>query len=444
MSGLFYTGFWPGLLHYLLYLLLALPYGLLFYGAVDRFLQVRKTWRARAAILTAGMMTAHTVIFIADAVNILFLLPFFAAALWFCTQGSRGARFSMILILYPMAMAFNAVMDNLILRFSGRWGYLLFHMAFRAAFWAVLLLLSRTFVQEEDGRPMLSSKLWLLLDLLALTPAAAVFVLVVFPSHRYMSDAVVGQFRTAAMIVLPFVIVSSFGLLYAVTVLSRHEALRRRETLWSMRSLYYQNLEQEQTQVRRLRHDMANHLQALEGLLDSPEQAREYLASLSRRPGLTVSRKFCGNPVVNTVLSGKLALMEEKGIAAEFAVALPRALPLSDPDLCALFANALDNAIEACEKLRAPEERKIRVLARADHGLMMTRITNRTDGASPASLETTKADKTRHGYGLSILKEIAERANGACSVEQRPGVFELVITIPLDGPPQGAGENPGS
>lgn len=432
MSIHIYDGFWRGILQYLLYLLFAFPYGLMFYCTIDRFLQVRKTWWARAAILAAGMVTAHTVIFIADAFNILFLLIFFAAALWFCTQGSRSARFSMILIVYPMAMAFNAVMDNLILRFPGsKWHYILFHMSCRFAFWGILLLLSRTFVREDDGRPMLSSPMWVLLDLLALTPAAAVFVLVIFPSHRYMSDTLVEQFRTAAMVLLPFVIISSFGLLCAVTVLSRHEALRRKETLWGMRSLYYQNLEQEQTQVRRLRHDMANHLQALAGLLDTPEQAREYLASLSDKPGLTASRKFCENPVVNTVLAGKLALMEEKQITADFAVALPKELPLSPPDLCALFANALDNAIEACEKLDNPQERTVRVRARADKGLLMAQITNRTGGPVSATLETTKSDKSRHGYGLSILREIAARAGGTCSIEQRPGVFTLMITVPM-------------
>ena len=134
---------------------------------------------------------------------------------------------------------------------------------------------------------------------------------------------------------------------------------------------------------------------------------------------------------MNTVLAGKTALMEEKGIKGDIAVALPRELPLSDTDLCALFANALDNAIEACERLENMDERVIWVRARADKGLLMVQVTNRTGGAAPATLETTKADKASHGYGLAILHEIAARANGTCAVEQRPGVFELIVTAPL-------------
>ena len=425
------TSFWHDAAQYLLHLLLAVPFGAVFYYIVNRFLRVRRTWWARASVLVAGTVAAFNVVYVADAFNILFFLPFFAAALWKGTEGSGNARFSMILILYPMTMAFNAVLDNVPLWFDtvSEW-YYIFEYLLRAGFWGALALLARR-AGDENGAPLLSRKLWLLLDLLALTPAAAVFVLVVFPSYGRMSDQTVQMFQTEALFVLPAAAVSSAGLLYAVTVLSRHEALRRQEELWNLRSLYYQNLEQEQLQVRRLRHDMANHLQALSGLLDTPEKARAYLDSLTDRPGLTASRRFCGNPVVNTVLAGKLARMEEAGIEAGIAVELPERLPLSDPDLCALFANALDNAIEACEKMEG--RGKIEVQAKTARGLFLVRVSNGTGESAPATLETTKPDKANHGYGIPIIREIVGRAGGSCEIVQRAGVFEVVVTVPLTG-----------
>lgn len=421
--------FWYEAARCLGFLLLALPLGAALYYIVHRFLRVRRARWARAGVLTACTVAVFNVVYVADAFNILFVLPFFAAALWWGTEGSRSARFAMILILYPMAMAFNAVLDNVPLWFDTEPGwYHLFVYLLRAGFWGALALLAHR-AGGENGAPLLSRRLWLLLDLLALTPAAAVFVLVVYPSYGRMSDQTVQMFQTEALFVLPAVAVSSAGLLYAVTVLSRHEALRRQEELWNLRSLYYQNLEQEQLQVRKLRHDMANHLAVLSGLLETPEKARAYLETLTDRPGFTAGRCFCGNQVVNTVLAGKLARMEERGIEAEIAVELPERLPLSDPDLCALFANALDNAIEACEKTEACG--RIEVQARAARGLFMARVSNSTGGGGPATLETTKRDKASHGYGLSIIREITERAGGSCGIVQRPGVFEVVVTVPL-------------
>lgn len=423
--------FWYEAARCLGFLLLALPLGAALYYIVHRFLRVRRARWARAAVLIACTVAVFNVVYVADAFNIMFFLPFFAAALWWGTEGSRSARFAMVLILYPMAMAFNAVLDNVPLWFDTVPGwYYLFEYLLRTGFWGALALLARR-AGDENGAPLLSRKLWLLLDLLALTPAAAVFVLVVYPSYGRMSDQTVQMFQTEALFVLPAAAASSAGLLYAVTVLSRHEALRRQEELWNLRSLYYQNLEQEQLQVRRLRHDMANHLQALSGLLDTPEKARAYLDSLTDRPGLTASRRFCGNPVVNTVLAGKLARMEERGIEAGIAVELPERLPLSDPDLCALFANALDNAIEACEKMEG--RGKIEVQAKTARGLFLVRVSNGTGESAPATLETSKPDKANHGYGLSIIREITERAGGSCEIIQHAGVFEVVVTVPFPG-----------
>lgn len=279
------TSFWHDAAQYLLHLLLAVPFGAVFYYIVNRFLRVRRTWWARASVLVAGTVAVFNVVYVADAFNILFFLPFFAAALWKGTEGSGNARFSMILILYPMTMAFNAVLDNVPLWFDtvSEW-YYIFEYLLRAGFWGALALLARR-AGDENGAPLLSRKLWLLLDLLALTPAAAVFVLVVFPSYGRMSDQTVQMFQTEALFVLPAAAVSSAGLLYAVTVLSRHEALRRQEELWNLRSLYYQNLEQEQLQVRRLRHDMANHLQALFGPAGHPRKGAGVPGLADRPPG---------------------------------------------------------------------------------------------------------------------------------------------------------------
>lgn len=413
----------------LYFLVTGIPSGLSFFYVVDRFLRVRPKWWARAAVYFTGTVTAGMIIYIADAVNILFFLPFFAAALWFCTEGARLARFSMILILYPPAMAFNAIVDNYFWRYTGDniASYFL-----RTLFWVAFALAIRRFfpAREEESIPLLSPPLWLLLDILALTPAAAVLALIIFPSYT-LSDDVINLFRELARYILPFVVFSSLGLIAAIPLFARHERLQRERALWDMKNIYFQNLEQEQTQVRRLRHDMANHLQALAGLLDTPDKARDYLASLTDAPGLTTSRRFCDNPIVNTVLASKTAAMDAKGITGDIAVVLPRELPLGDTDLCALFANAIDNAIEACEKLDDPDDRTIWVRARADKSLLMVQVTNRTCGLVSPTLETTKADKAHHGYGLSILREITSRAGGTCAIEPRPGVFEIILTVPM-------------
>lgn len=89
--------------------------------------------------------------------------------------------------------------------------------------------------------------------------------------------------------------------------------------------------------------------------------------------------------------------MEREGVAADFAVFLPRDLPVADMDLCALLGNALDNAIEGS---RGAGERRITIRCKADKGLFMLRVENTLGGAVQPDLATTKTDKAAHGFGI--------------------------------------------
>lgn len=150
-----------------------------------------------------------------------------------------------------------------------------------------------------------------------------------------------------------------------------------RKKLYEMNRLYYRNLEQEQFQVRRLRHDMANHLQTMSGLPE-PEM-REYLNNIINSPALEHARRFCENNVVNIVLASKASIMEQRKIDMDIEISVPSEIPVQNVDLCAVFANSLDNAIEACEKL-PDDQRKVTVKARTDKGLFVMRVQNPYSG----------------------------------------------------------------
>ena len=63
--------------------------------------------------------------------------------------------------------------------------------------------------------------------------------------------------------VLPVVLLTSVVLLASFTLLAEHEALEQAGRLAALREVYYQGLQGQEDQVRRLRHDLRNHLTAL-------------------------------------------------------------------------------------------------------------------------------------------------------------------------------------
>ena len=228
--------------------------------------------------------------------------------------------------------------------------------------------------------------------------------------------------------VLPFVLVTSLVLLVAILILADHERLERASQLAGLREVYYQGLQQQERQVRQLRHDMRNHLTVVQGLLErgDTQGAVGYLEQMAGSQALQGVRRFCENESANVVLSAKAEAMEQAGITADFAVSLPKDLPVADTDLVALLGNALDNAIEGVQNAAV---KKITLRCRVDKGLLMLRLENPVGGEVNPDLSTTKADKFSHGFGIPGMREIAERYHGTLDADVKDVCFILFICL---------------
>ncbi|MBD5523417.1 MAG: sensor histidine kinase [Lachnospiraceae bacterium] len=215
---------------------------------------------------------------------------------------------------------------------------------------------------------------------------------------------------------------------------------------------YYEAMEQQHFEIRRLKHDLANHLQVLSAL---PEKQRDaYLENLTENTAFTQSLSYCGDPTVNAVLTVKKNQMERYGIRMESEIDIPAKLPFDRTDICALYANALDNAVEACMKLEE-NKRVITLKSKAQKGLFCLEVSNPVLNSSENTHEhmppdsakhdfiksnltksylipqTSKSDKANHGFGLKGIKEIAERYHGSLELQSANGIFDLFLYIPL-------------
>ncbi len=366
------------------------------------------------------LLALNMVIYIADPVNILYTLPFFVLGMFFLYTDDRIPKLAITLVLYPLIMSLNAMIDN------SRILFYYFFQPLRFAVWLGILLAARHLLREE--RYTLSPRLWKLIFALALLPMSATISIVALSRYGYYDIAE----KAIGYTVLPFAFFSALVLLYAITILYQHEKNESENQLYQIRALYWNNIEREQTQLRRLRHDMANHFTALSGLLDAGEnqKALEYLRGLQAAARPQAAR-YCAHPTVNAVLAAKAAAAEEAGLLLQCTAHLPGTLPLSDLDLAALFGNALDNAIEAAQEA---EEKTITLRTRADKGMLMIRVQNAYHGSRQKQggrFDTTKSDPRAHGFGLKTMETIAQRYCGSLEAKAENGVFDLVIVIPV-------------
>ena len=407
------------------WILLFMATGLILCRLCIPFVSVKQKlpWKVLLVVTFGG--TSGMVIWVGDN-NLLFTLPVFLGFFFLCTQGERIGRLTVGLIFFCLIMSVCAMLDTYLSLLDS---YDIITRLARPVVFGLLLLLFRR--RLPDGPAVLPPRLWKLVLGLAAMPLCALVAVVLLTNEKYTSPAVHTLAMNQGLVVLPFVLVTSLVLLRAIRVLADHQQLARTAQLAEMRELYYQGLRREQDQVRTLRHDLRNHLTALQGLLAQGQtaQAAGYLEQIAGSPWAQGSQQFCENETANVVLSSKAEAARRLGLQAEFQAALPRDLPIADPDLCALLGNAIDNAMEAAQKAA---NKKVRLRCRTDKGLFMLQVENALTGDERPDLSTTKKDKAAHGFGLAGMREIAARYGGSLEAGPREGRFELVVCLPLE------------
>lgn len=417
------------------WLLLILTSGFFLYRLVSAFLPVRprRGWRVGLTVFL-GVISGQ-IIWLGDP-NLLFALLAFVPALMLASRGDRAGRLAVTVIFFCLIMPVCAVLDSYCAPIMAHYGlddvYYYSEKFIRLAAWALLYLGARKRLPESP--PRLSPRFWKLVLLLAAMPFSALLsvVLLTFEGGIGTNSAAHSLTMNLGVAVLPFVFLTALALLYAILVLEDHERLEQADKLASLRESYYQGLRREERQVRTLRHDLRNHLTALRGLVEAGEgaQALQYMDQLADSPALRGGRRLCENDAANAVLSAKAEAMGRAGLRLDFAVSLPRDLPLAGADLCALLGNALDNAMEAAE---GAADKTVVLRCREEKGLFMLRVENAYAGERPPDLSTTKADRAAHGFGLTGMREIAERLGGSLETRAMGGRFELIACLPLDG-----------
>lgn len=393
--------------------------GLLCSKVLETLVPLRtERWR-RVLLLFGCWLLTGMIIYMGDIANPPPTILIFLISVYLGCGGSALHKTTVALMVASTAFAFNALMDTYV--------HIENYALLRLPFWLVLWLLMRRFGPPKDYE--LTPALWRLLLLLTATPLGIVLSLVLLNSPFYDISS---ETMRVNFILLLIAVLSFVGLLWTVIVLARQRKLEQQEQLYEVNRAYYQNMEQQQFEVRRMRHDMANHLQILMSLPES--EKNDYIEELIRQPVMQNSIHYCENQVINAVINAKTALMKQADIKLIQTLYVPNGGSIEKVDLCALFANILDNAIEACSKLQQ-EKREITLEARAEKGLFVCRISNPWEDS--VKLEqgipvTSKKDKSFHGYGLRNVQEIVERYRGQMEIETANGKFTLFFYLPCD------------
>lgn len=152
------------------------------------------------------------------------------------------------------------------------------------------------------------------------------------------------------------------------------------------------------------RHDFRHKMQVIVGLIEHGEydKLREVVLNYHETIRETAVKRYCNSAVIDAVLSSYLQKAESKGIRVSVALSFPEPFPVDEAELATVFANAIENAIHACEKLDA-DKRQIDVKVLTSPRFML-QISNSYDGAVEFDENGTPVSREEgHGFGTRSI-----------------------------------------
>lgn len=196
---------------------------------------------------------------------------------------------------------------------------------------------------------------------------------------------------------------------------------------------HYKSIVNMNQEIRSYQHDIKNHLLCLGSLLEdgNTEKAKEYLNGISKQVYHKEMIVHTDNYILDALISEKAQIAKEKNISLTIDLKLKKELNIQPADWCAIFGNALDNAIEACEKVEEGK-RFIHVVASCAGSLLKIKIENAMQGtldSNGSGFETTKKRKEYHGFGLKNIEKTVQRYDGIMELTTEKGIFIMQILL---------------
>ena len=195
-----------------------------------------------------------------------------------------------------------------------------------------------------------------------------------------------------------------------------------------MQYRYYERIEQKYESSRKLIHDMRNHLQSIEALyhMNESEAVNAYAKDMHKMLDRFGQRLYTDCHMLNIILNDKAETARHRNIDMEVRIGAVELHHMKDMDVTTVFANLLDNALEAAEQ--SGGRKYISVKADAFRDFNVVKICNSYDPEQNG--KRNRGDSGHRGLGLGNVKQTLKRYGGGMDIEEGDSVFTVSITIP--------------
>ena len=231
------------------------------------------------------------------------------------------------------------------------------------------------------------------------------------------------------------------GLVMLFSMQEKREELRMRSENQAMNIVLQRQYDQYRLSIdniellRREFHDLKHYMIAIRSEQD-PKKKEQYLLEMEEAIHTQEALTNTGNSVLDVVLTTKSTYCMQKHITFTCMADGKLISFMHVKDICSIFGNALDNAIECVSQFDDPEKRLITLSMYQKNQLLMIQCENYTETSlslKPDQLPTTtKQNAGYHGYGLKSIQQAARKYGGSMTLHAEDNWFTLQVLIPVE------------
>ena len=195
---------------------------------------------------------------------------------------------------------------------------------------------------------------------------------------------------------------------------------------------YYEKVEESQNQIRRLYHDMNNHLYNIQMMNKSSEDASDYIVSLQNELKEARKTRVSGNSLFDIIVDEKMNICKNKGIEFDIDVDSKNTGFIKNMDMSSILANILDNAIEACDKMTS-NKKYIKLTSMWADDMFVIICENSKENEVKKIGDrfiTDKLNKSEHGIGIKSVEKSVKNYDGNMMIFCDDNLFKVKIMIP--------------
>lgn len=178
------------------------------------------------------------------------------------------------------------------------------------------------------------------------------------------------------------------------------------------------------SQQRKLTHDFAGHLSAIRSLVFQNEIPRlqEYISNLCNQLNTAILPVRTNNLIIDAILNQKYAIANKNNIQMDFQFNDLSDFPMKDEDIVIVLTNALDNAIEACNRVDSNKVIQVKIISNSSDAIISIRNTYKPNENVTKGIE--------HGFGIKNMKGALKKYNTNLIVAEMSDWFQVTARIP--------------